>query len=180
MNLLIRQLTAFSVMGAVVGTTVPAQAVTLTLDNSWTDFSWSGGEGAVATPTFQFTVAPVTRVRFDVTDAFFSGDEFQVVDSTLGTIGFTSDVPPDPDFFENDPDTAFSDPNFSSGSFLLDPGNYDISLIVAQAATSFPDGVGFVRAESVPIPFEMEGTLGLLALGAIFGGKKLWNARQQR
>ncbi|MEO0376103.1 MAG: PEP-CTERM sorting domain-containing protein [Cyanobacteria bacterium P01_A01_bin.17] len=140
---------------------IPAEAVTLSLDGNWVGFQF-GGVGSIGTPTFQFEIEAGNTAVFDVTDAFLAGDVFEVVDTNLGSLGATSFVPADGSIDEFDPDVAFSSPNFSSGTFLLEAGQYDISLVTTESP--FGAGGAFVR---VPEPITILGTVLLTSLGIV-------------
>lgn len=124
-----------------------ASAATLPLDGGWQYISFDGA-GSDVTPTFQFSLT--STARFDITDAYFDGDQFEVTINGISQ-GLTSTPTNDGTFA--DVDEAFSSPLFSHGSYLLGPGDYTVS------ATAFlsPYGSGggaarLVSAGAVPEP----------------------------
>ena len=119
----------------------PRPAPPLPLDGTWTSFCWTAGVGSLNTEgPFTFT-GPTTM---QVTDAFIDGDVFDVLDNGV-SIGMTS-TPTDTGAFEGDPDAAFANPDWSSGTFSLGSGAHSITLQVSAAATGFAAGCGFLRA----------------------------------
>lgn len=148
-----------SVAIAITSPQLPAGAVNLSLDGNWVEFQFED-VGSISSPTFQFEIETGNTAVFDVTDAFLAGDVFEVVDTNLGSLGTTSFVPADDSISEVNPDLAFSSPDFSSGTFLLEAGRYDISLITTESP--FDSGAAFVR---VPEPITILGTVLVASLG---------------
>ena len=159
-------------LGAVAS---PASAAVITPDQ-WYGFTWSGALPAgttgqltfaaftpIANPgasPWTFNIAEPTNLF--VVDGFNSGDQFEAFNFGA-SLGVTSLVP----LGEvecvggNDPITCLADPRFSSGVFLLVPGNYSLTIQTVSGLETGGSWFGFQPA-SVPEP----GSLGLLALGA--------------
>jgi hypothetical protein len=110
-----------------------------------------------------FTFNALVPVRLDVTDDFLKGDRFEVYDFG-SSIGLTSLVAIDNASPEVGPETAFNDPTYSSGSFLLGPGLHSITMVVVE--NPFGSGRGYLRAmPAVPEPHAI--ALGAIALFAL-------------
>jgi hypothetical protein len=116
-------------------------------------------------PPWTFT-APTGGATLLVTDAFETGDQFEVLD--FGTpLGFTS--VPTPGFdCGDDPVPCSMDPTVSSAVFLLGAGDHSITIapLIAQPL----GGAGYLRVTQTQIPEPWELPLlaiGLLALGLV-------------
>jgi hypothetical protein len=139
----------------------PAAATSITVDGGWVSFSWTGGTGAIDSPSDGFQFTSTGSVVVQITDCCVIGDRFEVfVDSV--SQGLTSATAP-ADF--GVPSGAFSGPTswtdsrLSKISLALGPGTYDIDIVVNTSVAS--TGGGFIQVLSVPEP----GALALLALG---------------
>ena len=137
-----------------------AQAASLATNGTWATFGFSG-TGSTASPDFQFSIGSGLEGTLDVTDYQAGGDIFEVFNNTT-SLGKTSTVPRtfgNP--FASTPDQGFINKTFfSSGSFLLESGSYNI--IVKAFDSPYGGGNGALRvntssARPVPVP------------GAIFG-----------
>lgn len=150
--------TAFTVclLTGMFGTDAKADIV---VDAGWYGFCFSG-PGGPAVPGCQnsgigvtgndITFTATTNVLFKVTDAFDKGDTF-TVDINPGALVFNTDSVPTASGTVSDPDTAFADPTYSHGSWLLGPGTYTVDIF-ANAAP-FGGGAGYaevVTAGTVP------------------------------
>ncbi|WGV27686.1 PEP-CTERM sorting domain-containing protein [Halotia branconii] len=128
----------------------------------WTGLNQDNDEGP-------FTYSSSYPTIIDITDDFLKGDQFEVFN--FGTsIGFTSLVPVVEDAIEVGPNIAFADPTYSSGSFLVSPGSY--SLTIQAIGQSLDAGRGYIRIRkaSVPEPIsipEPTSSLGFLTLGVL-------------
>ncbi len=135
----------FGVMATFAGTT---QAGILAPDTGWASFCTIGtGTDAYACGTngigntIELTLASDSYLQ--VTDAYVAGDIYEVyIDSVLA---FTTSTPGGVGLpIELDPDAAFADSFYSSGSILLTAGVYSIDIF-ASAAPFLLAG-GFVQA----------------------------------
>lgn len=121
-----------------------AQATTLTVGSDWTFFSF-GAEGSAWSDTFEFTLTE--SAVFKVTDAYLSGDQFAVYN--FGSLlGLTSAPTTTGDSIGGDYDAAFADPRWSSASFVLGAGSYQITGL----ATLSPFGTGGAAVQLAPVP----------------------------
>jgi len=102
----------------------------------WTNFSF-GDVGDVVTFDFDITAGCPT---FKITDAFLSGDEFDVriLDGATEVAAFSTSPDPTVGDSEGDFDIAFDDPRWSSGFVNLDTGSYTAEVTV----TASPFGSG--------------------------------------
>lgn len=129
--------------------------------------------GGFCTPSFgtptQFLDAPPWTFNLSipgllsVTDAFLSGDRFNVLDNGI-SLGTTSSFLPGVDCGD-DPVPCIANPAISSAVFSLAPGPHSITITPTQVLGS--GGSGFLRVDDVPEP----GTWLLLgpSLVVIFG-----------
>ena len=142
---------------------------TLTLGSGWDPFNWAspdngtdGGpflEGACNIvlyncPSVQFDFTVTGHEVFKVTDAFFPGDQFDVIISNLATYTSVDEGLTTPFTYTGlnavtDFDAAYADPSFSHGGYLLGPGSYAVTGTVPF--TTFGSGQGAVEL-SVPEP----------------------------
>ncbi len=97
-----------------------------TVGSGWELFSWGGPVGTFNSEgPFTFTTA--APVLLKVTDAFTTGDAFNVWDSST-LIGSTSIPTSTGVDITGDPDIAYTLPEYSHGAFLLGPGSYAIEF----------------------------------------------------
>jgi hypothetical protein len=109
-------------------------------------------------PPWTFTAGPA-GVALTVTDAFETGDQFEVLDFGI-PIGFTS--VPDPGFdCGDDPVPCLADPHVSSRVFLLAGGDHSITIAPLQVVGF--GGAGYLHVAEVPEP----GALSLLVFGLL-------------
>jgi len=112
-----------------------SQAVTLTLDDDFEAFSFGPTS---FDETLDFTI--VSTAFLLVTDAFISGDVFELFDG-LTSLGQTSAVVADAGIqISSDYQGAFDSVDYSSGVFELGAGTYTISGLVTQNASGFTSG----------------------------------------
>ena len=140
----------------------------INVGDGWHHFSWSGGPNVTqAESAFTFTSAAAVKVN--VTDAFVSGDRFQLYDKG-SLIGTTSQINGITTWTDN-PDTAFAG-LFSKGTFTLGAGSHALVLKTIQIPSGLDSGTAFLRVvgggdgggvgvASVPEP----GTLVLVSMG---------------
>ena len=111
-----------------------------TVKSGWTQFGWD--EGAEAGP-FEFSSLE-TRYMI-VVDIVCRGDRFAIYDNGA-LLGETSDVLIDPECDDGPvrlgPIESFNDPTYSSGVFLLEPGDHSITITVI--VNPFGDGSAFL------------------------------------
>jgi len=170
-----------------------ATADTISIGGPWLEFAYadsgapafgcdgacvpsSGGDSIEAgDPAWTFT--STVSVTVTITDAFFSGNSFELFDgSTL--IGSTPSVDIGysncgSDVDGSDPAACSMDPNFSSGVFSLGAGDH--SLTIDALDSPFGGGAAYFRVDSVaappPVPepttvlLVMTGVLSLLCRG---------------
>jgi hypothetical protein len=105
-------------------------------------------------------VAPALGALLTVTDAFLSGDQFEILDFGL-PLGFTSAPAPGIDCGD-DPVPCLATPGVSTGAFLLAAGAH--SLTIAPLLAPDGGGAGYLLVTSViPEP----GTWSLLVVGLL-------------
>ena len=143
---------------------VPASAVTLIEDAGWVQFQFDD-VGSSWDTEFDFTVT--TLAELQVTDAFNSGDQFEVFINTVSQ-GLTS-TPVEGFTIGNDFTAAFSDPNFSSASYLLGPGSYTVTGLT----TLSPFGAGGAGIQLLSAQAAVPGFFAI-------GGPRRTAKRQQR
>ncbi len=113
----------------------------ITVNGGWVDFFWGSGEPTTASPEFTFEGAACVSI----TDAFCRGDEFDLNDN-FALVGSTSEVASDEcEGGVEDPDLAYFDPSYSSGSFQLPAGSHLLSIDVT--ANPFDNGSAFIRVD---------------------------------
>lgn len=106
--------------------------------------SSAGNSHFIGAPPWTFT-APSDGATLTVTDAFQSGDTFQVLDNG-NPIGSTSAVPTGPANCGSDPVPCLADASFSHGAFNLGPGAH--SLTIKMLASPFNAGAAYFRIEN--------------------------------
>ena len=128
------------------------QKLAIALDGGWVFFNDCAlGQPC---PDGPFLFSSPTSACVSVTDAFVKSDVYSVSDSGQ-TLGSTSPGFPDDGTLESDPDAAFSDPEFSSGTFVVGPGSHSIDVI----RTSSDLGglaAAYIRADSPGTPVYCE------------------------
>src|SRR5262245_3204648 len=94
-----------------------ARADLLTVDGGWKDFNWGVNGLYIVEGAYKFTTAaPVT---LKVTDAFVSGDRFEIYNN--GSLLGSTSVPVNDATYVAKADVAYGHPKFSWGEFLLGP-----------------------------------------------------------
>lgn len=177
-------LARITIVIALVAIAVPASAGPIVVD-TWYEFSFGGlgttangcapddpaGDfcvGSSGTPTINadapawtFT-AGAGGATFTVTDAFDSGDRFQILDFGA-PIGVTSAAGPGSNCGD-DPVPCLADGSMSHGAFAFAAGNHSITIAVAQAG--FGAAYFLLQGEigqETPVP--EPATLGLVGMG---------------
>ena len=132
------------------------------LEEYWTPFSFC----EVGPGNDLFSLVELSNcVYVDVTDGFCWGDQFEARHSNftdglglpgpLVSLGNTSLPGKSECGGPGSGDAAFSDPDMSSGSFLLLPGDHYIRLNVLLSP--FGGGGAFIRARQTECPFSCDG-----------------------
>ncbi len=191
-------------IGALMGTVAiaaitseaPAQvAVPLTVGGGWSTFYFtSSGSPFQTVETFtslpsvlSFNFTLTSKAYFAVTDGYFSGDQF-AVSINGGPLLETSTPSFSFDYVGNDWDAGFSDPNYSSGYVLLDPGTYVVygealyspylsGAGAAELLSSIPVGEG-AGGPFVFVPVPEPSTWAMMIAGAFGAGAMLRRRRQ--
>lgn len=123
------------------------QATPVTVDGGWVPFSFGGVGSAFTDEPFTFTLASPGVLK--VTDAFLSGDQFEIFDFLI-SLGPTSVPGSQGDQIGSDYDAAFADSRWSSGAYNLGPGNYSITGVTL--ASPFNGGGAALRVDSRAVP----------------------------
>ena len=144
---------------------VSAPAHALSVGSGWESFVF-GGVGSSFSGTYSFTLSSSALLK--VTDAFLSGDQFDVTDFG-SSIGATSAPGSVGDQIGADYDGAYADARWSSGTYLLAAGSHSISGTVLLSP--FGSGGAALELTAAPVPEPetyalMAGGLGLVAFMA--------------
>lgn len=125
-----------------------AYAGPIAVGGGWQEFFFAGvGSGANGNP---YTFTATQTVVLKVTDAFNAGDRFEVFLGGLSA-GQTSVPTALGDNIGNDYDGAFADARWSSGSWVLAPGNYSMELYTT--VSPFASGRAAFRVDNaIPEP----------------------------
>jgi hypothetical protein len=177
---------AVLVGGLLVGVAGVARAdmvtVPITVGGGWQWFWWHEAPGAwnddwISLPHkyVAFTYTSPDWTSLQVTDVHVAGDRFEVYDTDwLNPIGTTSASASVPWEYTSDIDDAYASSRWSSGAFLLAPGDHAIRIkTIETAPLSEPGsaanaaGSGALRVDSVPAPVPAPAgvTLGVIGLG---------------
>jgi hypothetical protein len=162
-----KRLLILSVLTAIILGHVPVYASPLILDGGWQEFSWTG-PGYIDSPADGFQITSLVPFDVKITDSYIAGDCFDMKVNNISMLQ-TPLVANTGIFLAIDAASAFSNPAYSSGSCLLDPGTYQIDICLTQHALGSESGGGFIQASSaVPIPAAIwllgSGLLGLVGV----------------
>ncbi len=136
------------------GVVSSVSASVITLDETtdlgvWQNFYFND-VGSYGTDTYQFSTT--TELSFFVTDAFAIGDRFEIFDGSA-SLGLTSNVAESDSVNLSDAQSAYDSGLYSTGEWVLGPGTYDISVLVAS--TPYGRGGAFVKLDTssaAPVP----------------------------
>lgn len=154
----------------------PASAAELILGSGWQYFSF-GAAGSSWSDIYTFTL--LGSAELQVTDAFNSGDQFEVFINSASQ-GVTS-TPTGGEFDDIgfDFDTAFSDPRWSSGSYLLGPGSYTVEGVAVVSPFNI-GGAGIQLISANPaVPEPATWAMMLLGFFAVGGAMRASRRRQK-
>jgi hypothetical protein len=114
----------------------------------WVTFTW--GPDGVAGP---FVYSTDGTLYLEVTDSYCKGDQFSISDNGM-EIGTTSSVPVDPECDDppsySTPIKSYLEPTYSSGEFVLGPGEH--SIVITAIVNPFGGGSGYFGAWENPAP----------------------------
>lgn len=148
----------------------PAFAETaLTVDGGWQYFSFGNVGSSFSNQPFTFTLTESAVLR--VTDAYLSGDQFEVFGNGT-SLGLTS-TPTLGFDLGGDYDAAFASDNFSHGQWTLAAGTYSITGLTVLSPYS--SGGAAISLSAVPEP----GSIALMLAGVAVLGARL-KRRQAR
>ena len=142
----------------------PANAFDLENNSGWHEFNF-GTVGYEWNEFFEFDLDSPAELL--VTDAYLSGDRFEVLINEMSR-GLTSA----PTSIEADAgnmfDFAYADPRWSSGHYFLKPGSYTVSgFVIESPYQGGPAAIQLRSVSSVPEPASWAMMLlGLVAVGA--------------
>lgn len=131
----------------VLGTPSLSFADPIIAGSGWQSFSWTSAQGGLQTESaFTFTNAAPVTVK--VTDAYVPGDRFSLSDNG-SPVGLTSQVNGGPaGLWTDNPNVAFLNPAYSSGTFVLAAGVHTLLLTDIQSPNGFPGGAAFLRLDN--------------------------------
>jgi hypothetical protein len=120
------------IVGLLASLAGPTWAGPLVIDGGWQHpLNWEGAPGAWWKDG-PFTYSADTWTSLKVTDYMVTGDQFEVYNWAvlIGTTSYPSEVWA----YTTNIDVAYADPRWSSGEFLLPPGDHSITLLTIRTA----------------------------------------------
>lgn len=142
----------------------PTRAATINLvaDSGWSRFAF-GDVGTTVGRSFSFSLA--ANAILTIVDGFLAGDQFEVFANTLSLGTTSAPVTPSANTGMNF-DAALAAGDHSSGSFLLGPGDYVISMdVLARSPGVIGNHLGAIRLDLAAVPVPAGGALLLSGLG---------------
>lgn len=124
-----------------------AHATSIAVGSGWFEFIFRGVGSSFDDQPFTFSLGSAGSLK--VTDAFLSGDQFEIFDN-LTSLGETSVPTTAGDQISSDYDMAFTDLRWSSREFSLGPGNHSITGITKLSP--FNEGRAALRVDLKQIP----------------------------
>lgn len=124
-----------------------SQAITIEADGNWYAFSFGGVGSTFSDQPFTFTLTESAVLR--VTDAFQSGDQFEVFNFGE-SLGLTS-TPTIGNQVGGDYDLAFAHSDYSHRAWTLGPGSYSITGVTLLSPYG-GGGAALSLAPAVPEP----------------------------
>lgn len=114
-------------------------------ESGWNEFDF-GVVNSYWDQMFSFSLTQTSVLR--ITDVYFTGDQFLVLNR--GEIIGATSTPVATAYYTADTEYAFVSDLWSSGEWILPPGDYLISGSVL--ASPYGYGTGYLRVDSMPVP----------------------------
>lgn len=120
----------------------PVTAAPLILDAGWQAFDFTPAGSSWTAEEFTFSIADGNNAWLAVTDAFLSGDRFELFVNGA-SIGLTSAPASEGTFVGGNYNKAFAQPDWSSAEIMLGAGTYAVTgFTVASVNSSGGYGAG--------------------------------------